>query len=67
MTMNETLIIDGLILKKKRERGRERRERDWERQRETERDRERNTFAKWGNEWEILTKKYLYHTCTQYF
>ena len=39
MTMNETLIIDGLILKNKREREREREKR--ERQRETERDRER--------------------------
>ena len=46
MTMNETLIIDGLILKNKREREGEREERDRERQRETERDRERNTFAK---------------------
>ena len=39
MTMNKTLIIDGLILKNKREREREREKR--ERQRETERDRER--------------------------
>ena len=35
MTMNETLIIDGLILKNKRERETER---DRERQRETERE-----------------------------
>ena len=46
MTMNETLIIDGLILKNKREREGEREERDRERQRERQRETEREILLR---------------------
>ena len=46
MTMNKTLIIDGLILKNKREREGEREERETERDRERQRETEREILLR---------------------